>query len=88
MCTATNNSTGNILQIRKKKSKTRKHSENIRHLREKLGQVYFSQRLLGLLLGSLRNDVFERRTSTGSGLFALFSRGFEEILGQNVSLRV
>ena len=28
MCTATNNSTGNILQIRRKKSKTRKHSEH------------------------------------------------------------
>ena len=57
-------------------------------MREKLGRVYFSQRLLGMLLGSLSNNGFERRTSTGSGLFALFSRGFDEILEQNVSLRV
>ena len=34
------------------------------------------------------NDVFERRTSTGSGLFALLSRDFEQIWGQIVSLRV
>ena len=40
------------------------------------------------LVGSLSNDVFERRTSTGCGLFALFSRDFEEIRGQNVPLRV
>ena len=33
-------------------------------------------------------DVFERRTSTGCGLFAPFSRDFEQILGQNVPLRV
>ena len=31
---------------------------------------------------------FNRRTSTGSGLFALFSRDFEQILWQNLSLRV
>ena len=65
---------------------------NIRHLRNERetgsSLHYITQRLLGMLLGSLRNDVFERRTSTGSRLFALFSRGFEEILGQNVSLRV
>ena len=39
-------------------------------------------------IGSLSNDVFERRTSTGCGLFALFSRDFEQIRGQNVPLRV
>ena len=39
-------------------------------------------------LGSLSSDVFERRTSTGSGLFALFSLDFEQIFEQNVSLRV
>ena len=39
-------------------------------------------------IGSLSNDVFERRTSTGCGLFAPFSRDFEQILGQNVPLRV
>ena len=37
---------------------------------------------------SLSNDVFERRTSTGSGLFALLGSVFEQILGQIVSLRV
>ena len=30
--------------------------------------------------GSLSNDVFERRTSSGSGLFELFGRDFEQIL--------
>ena len=39
-------------------------------------------------IGSLGRDVFERRTSTGCGLFALFGRDFEQILGQNVPLRV
>ena len=39
-------------------------------------------------IGSLGNDVFERRTSTGCELFAPFSRDFEQILGQNVPLRV
>ena len=38
--------------------------------------------------GSLSSGVFERRTSTGSGVFALFGRDFEQILGQIVSLRV
>ena len=30
-------------------------------------------------LGSLSRDVFERRTSTGNGLFAHLSRDFEQI---------
>ena len=38
--------------------------------------------------GSLSSDVFERRTLTGSGLFALLSRDFEHIFGQTVSIRV
>ena len=37
---------------------------------------------------SLSDDVFERRTSTGSGLLALLGSVFEQILGQIVSLRV
>ena len=37
---------------------------------------------------TLSSDVFDRRTSTGSGLFALLSRDFEQIWGQIVSLRV
>ena len=40
------------------------------------------------LLGSLSSDVFERRTSTGSGRFALLSRDFEQIFGQIVSIRI
>ena len=36
----------------------------------------------------LNNDVFEQRTSTGSGLFALFGSDSEQILGKIVSLRV
>ena len=39
-------------------------------------------------LGSLSSDVFERRTSTGNGLFAHFSRDFEQIFGQIVSIRI
>ena len=31
-------------------------------------------------IGSLKSDVFERRTSTGSGIFAHLSRDFEQIL--------
>ena len=38
--------------------------------------------------GSLSSDVFERRTSTGNGRFALLSRDFEQIFGQIVSLRI
>ena len=38
---------------------------------------------------SSRHDVFERRTSTGSGFFLkLFVRDFEQILGQIDSIRV
>ena len=40
------------------------------------------------IIRSLSNNVFERGMSTGSGLFALFSRDFEQIRGQNVCLRV
>ena len=40
------------------------------------------------IIFTLSNDVFERCTSTGSGLFALLSRDFEQIWGQIVSLRV
>jgi len=39
------------------------------------------------LLGSLSSDVFERRTSTGSGLATLLSRDFEQIFEQIVSIR-
>ena len=39
-------------------------------------------------IGSLNSDVFERRMSTGSGLFALLSRNFEQIFGQIVCIRI
>ena len=39
-------------------------------------------------LGSLSNDVFERRKSSGSGLLELFGRDFEQILRQIVSISV
>lgn len=39
-------------------------------------------------LGSLRNDVFERRMSTGSEHSALLSRGFEQFFGHIVFMRV
>ena len=39
-------------------------------------------------LGSLSNNIFEQRMSTGNGLFTLFGSDFEQILGQIVSLRV
>ena len=32
-----------------------------------------------VLVGSLSNNVFERRTSTGSGLFSFFDGGFAQI---------
>ena len=41
-----------------------------------------------MLIESLSSDVFERRTSTGSGLFALLSGNFDLIFGQIVSIRV
>ena len=40
------------------------------------------------LLESLSSDVFERRTSTGSGLFAHLSCDLNKFLGQVVSIRV
>ena len=43
---------------------------------------------LFFIIGSLSSDVLERRTFTGSGLFALSSRNFQQIFGQIVSSRV
>ena len=37
---------------------------------------------------TISSDVFERRTSTGSGRFALLSRDFKQIFGQIVSIRI
>ena len=41
-----------------------------------------------LLIGSLSNNVFERRTSTGSGLFSFFDGGFAQIFSQIASITV
>ena len=40
------------------------------------------------ILGSLSSDVFEPRTSSRSGLFALLNRQFEQMFGQILSIRV
>ena len=42
---------------------------------------------LTLSLESLSNSVFERRTSTGSGLFASLGSGLVQTLGQIVFIR-
>ena len=39
-------------------------------------------------IGSLSNNVFERRTSTGSGLFSFFDGGFAQIFSQIASIKV
>ena len=39
-----------------------------------------------LFIGSLSKDVFERRTSTGSGLFSFLSGIFAQAFGQIVSI--
>ena len=46
---------------------------------------YVSQ-VLNVNLESLSSDVFERRTSTGSGLVTLLSRDFEHIFFNPLSL--
>ena len=43
---------------------------------------------IGLVFSLGSSDVFEPQASTGSALFALFSRDFEQTLGQIVSERV
>ena len=44
--------------------------------------------VLVLKIGSLSNDVYERRTSTGSGPFSSLDDGFAQIFNQIVSIRV
>ena len=39
-------------------------------------------------IGSLSSNVFERRTSTGSGLFSNFDGGFAQIFSQIASITV
>ena len=45
-------------------------------------------RRTGQLFGSLSKDVFERRTSTGSGLFSFLGSSFSQIFGEIVFIRV
>ena len=51
------------------------------HLTLKSTLNMFSRKRQARLLGSLSNSVFERRTSTGSGLFASLGSGSVETLG-------
>ena len=41
-----------------------------------------------LVIGSLSNNVFQRRTSTGSGLFSFFDGGFAQIFSQIAAITV
>ena len=40
------------------------------------------------IIGSLSNDVYERRTSTGSGLFSFLDDGFDQSFSQIAAIRV
>ena len=55
---------------------------------EKAGGATSTPQVYHLLLGSLSNNVFERRTSTGSGLFSFFDGGFAQIFSQIASITV
>ena len=43
---------------------------------------------IAFLLASLSSNVFDRRTSTGSGRFTLMKRHFEQVFGPIVSVKV
>ena len=45
-------------------------------------------RATSTLIGSLSNNVFERRTLTGSGLFSFFDGSFAQIFSQIASITV
>ena len=47
-----------------------------------------TRKVIGTLIGGLSNNVFERRTSTVSGLFSFFDGGFAQIFSQNASIKV
>lgn len=49
------------------------------HERKQRSRVYSNFMLVGTGNRSLSNDVFERHTSTGSGLFAVLRHDFEQI---------
>ena len=56
------------------------------NFRGSLSQEFAQVRAEGIQ--SLRNDVFERRKSTGSGLFAILGRDFDQLFGQIICMRV
>ena len=58
------------------------------HERKQRSRVYSNFMLMGTGNRSLSNHVFERHTSTGSGLFAILGHDFEQIFKQIVSFRV
>ena len=49
---------------------------------------YWALGVTHLILGSLSGNVFERRTSTGSGLFSFFEGGLAQIFSQIASITV
>ena len=65
-------------------------SANPNTLDEKKKKIrkYLWTRQENLLYSSLSKNIFERRTSTGSGLFSFLGRGFAQIFGQIVSMSV
>ena len=63
-------------------------SEYLRWKKKKKFREYLWTRQENLLYSSLSKDIFERRTSTGSGLFSFLGRGFAQIFGQIVSMSV
>ena len=65
------------------------HRQPLRFSTKRLSvQKYTMFKTLKSKFGSLRNDVFERCTSTGSGFFVLLRRDFEQMFRQIFSIRV
>ena len=54
---------------------------DLRYVKSKLGRQY-------TILENLNKDVFERRSSTGSGLFSFLGSDFAQSFGQIVFMRL
>ena len=69
------------------KRKVGEHTDSLTSFLERT--VWRRKRNPGVLSGTLSKGVFERRTSTGSGLFCILGQqsGFAQILGQIISVR-
>ena len=78
---------GQIVFIREKKLSNANLLES-RHIKEKKASLPVDVRRSKTSLLKLPNRVFERRTSTGSGLFAFLGGGFSYIFEQIVFVRV